>query len=135
MIEPRSFLRALFDAAVDAATPASCMSRWMPSRPDGRVIVIGAGKAAASMAKELEDHWGGPLKGQVIVPYGHGVSCRWIDVIEASHPVPDAAGTAAAARILESVSDLSAEDTVACLISGGGSSLLCLPADGVSLEE
>ena len=135
MIEPRSFLRALFDAAVDAATPASCMSRWMPSRPDGRVIVIGAGKAAASMAKELENHWGGPLEGQVIVPYGHGVSCRWISVIEASHPVPDAAGTAAAAKILESVSDLSAEDTVACLISGGGSSLLCLPADGVSLEE
>jgi len=135
MIEPRSFLRALFDAAVDAATPASCMSRWLPPRPDGRVIVVGAGKAAASMAKELENHWGGPLEGQVIVPYGHGASCRWVKVIEASHPVPDAAGTAAAAKILESVSDLSADDTVACLISGGGSSLLCLPADGVSLEE
>ena len=135
MIEPRSFLRALFDAAVDAATPANCMSRWLPSRPDGRVIVVGAGKAAASMAKELENHWGGPLEGQVIVPYGHGASCRWVKVIEASHPVPDAASTAAAAKILESVSDLSADDTVACLISGGGSSLLCLPADGVSLEE
>jgi len=135
MIEPRSFLRALFDAAVDAATPANCMSRWLPSRPEGRVIVVGAGKAAASMAKELENHWGGPLEGQVIVPYGHGASCRWIKVVEASHPVPDEAGIAATAEILDSVSDLSANDTVVCLISGGGSSLLCLPADGISLGE
>ena len=135
MIEPRPFLRALFDAAVDAATPANCMSRWLPSRPDGRVIVIGAGKAAASMAKELENHWGGPLEGRVLVPYGHGSACRWIDVIEASHPVPDEAGRVATAQLLDSVSDLSAADTVVCLISGGGSSLLCLPADGVSLDE
>jgi len=135
MIEPRPFLRALFDAAVDAANPANCMSRWLPSRPDGRVIIVGAGKAAASMAKELENHWGGPLEGQVIVPYGHGASCRWIKVIEASHPVPDEAGIAAATEILDRVSDLSMDDTVVCLISGGGSSLLCLPADGVSLEE
>jgi glycerate 2-kinase len=135
MIEPRSFLRALFEAAVDAATPANCMSRWLPSRPDGRVIVVGAGKAAASMAKEMENHWGGPLEGRVLVPYGHSTSCRWIDVIEASHPVPDEAGRVATAQLLDSVSDLSAGDTVVCLISGGGSSLLCLPADGVSLEE
>lgn len=135
MDEPKEFLRALFDAAVAAATPASCMSRWLPSKPDGRVIVVGAGKAAASMAKELEDRWGGPLEGQVIVPYGHGADCRWIKVIEASHPVPDEAGTFAAAEILARVSDLSADDTVVCLISGGGSSLLCLPAEGISLEE
>jgi hydroxypyruvate reductase len=111
------------------------MSRWLPSKPDGRIIVVGAGKAAASMAKELENHWGGPLEGRVLVPYGHSSSCRWIDVIEASHPVPDEAGRVATAQILDSVSDLSAADTVVCLISGGGSSLLCLPADGVSLEE
>jgi glycerate 2-kinase len=135
MKNPKAFLRALFDAAVDAATPAICMSRWIPSRPDGRVIVVGAGKAAASMAKELEDRWGGPLEGQVIVPYGHGADCRWIKVIEASHPVPDEAGTIAAADILASVSDLSPEDTVVCLISGGGSSLLCLPAEGISLAQ
>ena len=135
MFEPIPFLRALFDAAVAAATPANCMSRWLPSRPDGRVIVVGAGKAAASMARELEKQWGGPLQGQVIVPYGHGVECRWIKVTEASHPVPDEASIDAAAEVLESVSDLSADDTVVCLISGGGSSLLCLPAEGVSLAE
>jgi glycerate 2-kinase len=135
MFEPRPFLRALFDAAVTAATPANCMSPWLPPRPDGRVIVVGAGKAAAGMARELERRWDGPLEGQVVVPYGHGVACRWIEVIEASHPVPDEAGVAAAAEILDNVSSLSADDTVVCLISGGGSSLLCLPADGVSLAE
>jgi glycerate 2-kinase len=135
MFEPRPFLRVLFDAAVAAATPANCMSPWLPPRPDGRVIVVGAGKAAASMAAELERLWDGPLEGQVVVPYGHEVACRWIKVIRASHPVPDEASVAAAAEILDSVSNLSADDTVVCLISGGGSSLLCLPADGVSLAE
>ena len=135
MFEPRQFLRSLFDTAVAAAAPENCMRTWVPAKPGGRVIVIGAGKAAASMAKELEDQWLGPLEGCVIVPYGHGADCRWIKVIEASHPVPDEAGVAAAAEILESVSNLSADDTVVCLISGGGSSLLCLPAQGVSLVE
>ena len=135
MFEPRRFLRSLFDTAVAAAAPENCMRAWVPAKPAGRVIVIGAGKAAASMAKELEDQWSGPLEGRVIVPYGHGVDCRWIEVIEASHPVPDKAGVAATAEILESVSSLSADDTVVCLISGGGSSLLCLPATGVSLDE
>lgn len=135
MFEPRQFLRLLFDTAVAAAAPENCMRAWVPAKPDGRVIVIGAGKAAASMAKELEDQWSGPLEGHVIVPYGHGADCRWIKVVEASHPVPDEAGVAAAADILESVSSLSAEDTVVCLISGGGSSLLSLPATGVSLVE
>lgn len=135
MFEPRQFLRSLFDTAVAAAAPENCMRTWVPAKPGGRVIVIGAGKAAASMAKELEDQWSGPLEGCVIVPYGHGADCRWIKVIEASHPVPDEAGVAAAAEILESVSSLSADDTVVCLISGGGSSLLCLPAQGVSLVE
>jgi len=135
MFEPRQFLRSLFDTAVAAAAPEHCMRTWVPANPGGRVIVIGAGKAAASMAKELEDQWSGPLEGCVIVPYGHGADCRWIKVIEASHPVPDEAGVAATAEILESVSNLSADDTVVCLISGGGSSLLCLPAQGVSLVE
>ena len=135
MFKPRQFLRSLFDTAVAAAAPENCMRTWVPAKPGGRVIVIGAGKAAASMAKELEDQWLGPLEGCVIVPYGYGADCRWIKVIEASHPVPDEAGVAAAAEILESVSNLSADDTVVCLISGGGSSLLCLPAQGVSLVE
>jgi glycerate 2-kinase len=135
MFEPRQFLRSLFDTAVAAAAPENCMRTWVPAKPGGRVIVIGAGKAAASMAKELEYQWSGPLEGSIIVPYGHGADCRWIKVIEASHPVPDKAGVAAAAEILENVSNLSADDTVVCLISGGGSSLLCLPAQGVSLVE
>jgi glycerate 2-kinase len=135
MFEPRQFLRSLFDTAVAAATPENCMRAWVPAKPAGRVIIVGAGKAAASMAKELEDQWSGPLEGSVIVPYGHGADCRWIEVIEASHPVPDAAGVAAAAKILRSVTKLTAGDTVVCLISGGGSSLLCLPAAGVSLKE
>jgi hydroxypyruvate reductase len=135
MFEPRQFLRSLFDTAVAAATPENCMRAWVPAKPAGRVVIIGAGKAAASMAKELEDQWSGPLEGSVIVPYGHGADCRWIEVIEASHPIPDEAGVAAAAEILQRVSNLSADDTVVCLISGGGSSLLCLPAEGVSLDE
>jgi glycerate 2-kinase len=135
MFEAQQFLRSLFDTAVAAAAPENCMRAWVPGKPGGRVIVIGAGKAAASMAKELEDQWAGPLEGRVIVPYGHGADCHWIEVIEASHPVPDIAGVAAAADILDSVSSLSADDTVVCLISGGGSALLCLPATGVSLDE
>ena len=135
MFETRQFLRSLFDTAVAAAAPENCMRPWTPAKPGGRVIIVGAGKAAASMAKELEEQWSGPLEGRVIVPYGHGTDCHWIEVVEAAHPVPDAAGVAAAAGIFDSVSELSADDTVVCLISGGGSSLLCLPADGVSLDE
>lgn len=135
MFEPRQFLRSLFDIAVASATPKNCMQAWLPPKPAGRVIVVGAGKAAASMARELEAQWPDPLVGQVIVPYGYGVECRGIEVIEASHPVPDEAGIAAAAKLLKSVSALSRDDTVVCLISGGGSSLLCLPAHGVTLAE
>jgi hydroxypyruvate reductase len=135
MFDPREFLRSLFDAAVDVASPKTCMRNWLPSRPIGRVIVVGAGKAAASMARILEEEWAPPLAGNVIVPYGHGDACQSIRVTEAAHPVPDEAGVAATAAILASVSDLTADDTVVCLISGGGSSLLCLPADGVSLAE
>jgi hydroxypyruvate reductase len=111
------------------------MRAWLPEKPAGRVIVVGAGKAAASMAYELEQAWHGRLQGTVIVPHGYGVDCRSIDVIEAAHPVPDETSVAAARSILESVAGLSADDTCVCLISGGGSSLLCLPADGVTLSE
>ena len=103
MLDPRQFLRSLFDTAVATATARNCMQRWLPARPDGRVIVIGAGKAAASMAQELEEQWQGPLEGRVIVPYGHGADCRSIEIIEASHPTPDEAGVAAATTILDSV--------------------------------
>lgn len=111
------------------------MPRWLPRRPDGNVVIVGAGKAAASMARVLETCWGGPLQGTVIVPYGHGVECESIDVVEAGHPVPDENGVAATRRILDSVSGLSGNDTVICLFSGGGSSLLCAPAPGVTLAE
>ena len=135
MPDPLPILRSLFDAAVAVAEPANCMRPWMPSRPSGRVIVVGAGKAAASMAKVLEEEWAQPLEGRVIVPYGHGTDCQSIEVIEAAHPVPDDAGVAATAELVASISDLTAADSVICLISGGGSSLLCLPSAGVTLAD
>ncbi len=135
MTQPRVFLRQLFDTAVAAASPENCMHKWLPMRPHGRVVIVGAGKAAASMALELEKHWADPLEGVVIVPYGHGTNCKSIEIIEAAHPVPDDAGLAAARTVLERVSDLSASDTVVCLLSGGGSALLSLPASGVTLAE
>ena len=94
MSDPRTVLTAVFDAAVGAASPAHCMARWTPAKPAGRVLVVGAGKAAAAMASELEILWGEPLDGTVIVPYGHGVACKSINVVEAAHPVPDQAGHA-----------------------------------------
>ena len=135
MIDDQALLRLLFDAAVAAASPAACMPLWLEDRPDGRVIVIGAGKAAASMAAIVEQQWAAPLEGLVIVPDGHAAECDQVEVVEASHPVPDERGVAATRRILERVSGLSADDTVVCLISGGGSSLLCAPAPGITLEE
>ena len=135
MRDAQDLLRELFDAAVAAATPANCLPRCLFERPPGRLIVIGAGKAAAGMAAELERQWGPPLEGLVIVPYGHAVDCREIEVAEAGHPVPDDNGVAATRRILDRVRGLSACDTVVCLLSGGGSSLLCAPAPGITLDE
>lgn len=135
MTDDRALLRLLFDAAVVAASPAACMPLWLEDRPSGNVIVVGAGKAAASMALVLEQQWGEPLQGLVIVPYGHGADCEHIEVVEAAHPVPDENGIAATRRVLDLVSGLSAADTVVCLLSGGGSSLLCAPAPGITLEE
>jgi len=135
MTDDRALLRLLFDAAVVAASPAACMPLWLEDRPPGNVIVVGAGKAAASMALVLEQQWGEPLRGLVIVPYGHGADCEHIEVVEAAHPVPDENGVAATRRVLDLVSGLSAADTVVCLLSGGGSSLLCAPAPGITLEE
>jgi hydroxypyruvate reductase len=134
-LPPRAFLRSLFDAALAAADPARCVAPHLPSPPKGRTIVVGAGKAAAKMARAVEDHWPGPLAGLVVTRYGHGVPCDRIEVVEAAHPVPDAAGQQAAARILAMVQGLSAEDLVLCLISGGGSALLALPAPGLTLED
>lgn len=133
--QPREFLRHLLGAALDAADPAKTLPARLPAPPQGRTIVVGAGKAAAKMAKAVEDHWPGPLSGLVVTRYGHGVPCRRIEVVEAAHPVPDAAGEVAARRILGLVHGLTAADLVICLISGGASALLALPAPGVSLLD
>lgn len=133
--DPRRFLRALFDAAIAAADPKLCVPPHLPPRPGGRLIVVGAGKASAAMARAVEDHYGDGVGGLVVTRYGHAVACRRIEIVEAAHPVPDEAGRAAAARMLALVRGLTPDDLVLCLISGGGSALLTLPPPGVSLAE
>jgi hydroxypyruvate reductase len=134
-MSPRDFLRRLFDAAIAAADPALCVPPHLPPDDGGRLIVIGAGKASAAMARAVEDHWSGPLDGLVVTRYGHGVPCQRIEIVEAAHPVPDAAGELAAQRMLAKVHGLSENDRVLALISGGGSALLAAPAAGITLAE
>lgn len=137
-LRQRVLLRDLFDAAVAAADPARCLPAWLSEPPVGRVVVVGAGKAAAAMAHAVEDHWRGDpakLSGLVVTRYGHGVPTRHIEVVEASHPAPDAAGQQAAARILDAVKGLTADDLVLVLLSGGGSALLAAPMAGITLEQ
>ena len=135
LADPRKLLRHLFEAALAAADPAKVVPPHLPSLPKGRTLVVGAGKAAAAMAAAVEAHWAGPLSGLVVTRYGHGLPCTRIEVVEAGHPVPDAAGSRAAQHILELVRGLTVDDLVLCLISGGGSALLTLPAPGLSLED
>ncbi len=132
---PPDLLRRMFAAAIAAAQPARCVPPHLPAPPRGRLVVIGAGKAAAAMARAVEENWDGPLTGLVVTRYRHAVPCRYIEVVEAAHPVPDAAGQEAAQRILERVQNLTAADTVLCLLSGGGSALLALPLAGISLAD
>jgi len=134
----RALLRRMFDAAVASAQPSLCIPRHLPNPQElgtGRLIVIGAGKASAAMARAVEDNWRGPLSGLVVTRYGYAVPCERIEIVEAAHPVPDAAGLAAAERLMKLVQGLSAADLVLCLISGGGSSLLPLPAPGLTLDH
>jgi hydroxypyruvate reductase len=128
-------LRRLLDAAIEAAQPRHCIGSHLPQPPAGRLVVVGAGKASAAMAQALEQHWQGPLSGLVITRYGYGVRCRHIEIVEAGHPLPDAAGLAATERLLRLVRGLSAGDLVIALISGGGSSLLAHPLAGLSLAD
>src|SRR3984893_16829749 len=125
----------MFDAAIASAQPALCIPPYLPAAPRGRLIVIGAGKASAAMARSVEDHWTGPLSGLVVTRYGYAVPCSRIEIVEASHPVPDAAGLHAARRMLDMVEHLTHDDLVLCLISGGGSALLPLPAVGLTLDD
>ena len=133
--DPRRLLRDMFDAAIAAAQPALCVPRHLPAAPEGRLVVIGAGKASAAMARVVEAHWQGPLSGLVVTRYGYGVPCERIEIVEAAHPVPDAAGERAAQRLFQVVKGLTPDDLVLCLISGGGSSLLPLALPGLSLAE
>jgi hydroxypyruvate reductase len=136
MSEHRQFLLDLFGAAVGAVTAEGCLPAFLPTPPAyGRTIVVGAGKGAAEMARVVEAHWPGPLEGIVVTRYGHRVETKHIEVVEASHPVPDAAGEQGARRMLDLVAGLTENDLVLCLISGGGSALLALPADGVTLAD
>ncbi|WP_313074294.1 glycerate kinase [Melaminivora sp.] len=132
-----SLLRALFDAAIASAQPALCVPPHLPRPGDvrGRLVVIGAGKASAAMAQAVEQHYTGPLSGLVVTRYGYAVPCQRIEIVEAAHPVPDAAGERAAARLLERIGGLTPEDVVLCLISGGGSALLPLPLPGLTLAD
>jgi hydroxypyruvate reductase len=125
----------LFNVAVEAADPARCVPPNLPEPPDGRTVVIAAGKAAASMARAVEENWRGALEGIAVTRYGHGLEAGRIEVIEAAHPVPDDRGAAAAARLMETVRGLGPDDLVLCLISGGGSALLALAAEGLTLDD
>ena len=135
--DARALLRDLFDAALAAARPATCLAPYIDKLqpPKGRTVVIGAGKASAAMARAVEDRWHHPIEGLVVTRYGYGEACKRIEIVEAAHPVPDEKGRAAAGRILEKVKGLSSDDLVLCLISGGASALLTLPAPGLTLAD
>ena len=131
----REVLVGLFDGALAAADPARAVAAHMPAPAAGRTVVVGAGKASAAMACAFEANWSGPLEGLVVTRRGHAVPCERIEIVEASHPVPDPAGEAAARRILDLARGLGMQDQLVCLISGGGSALLALPAPGLTLAD
>ena len=138
---PRTILRDLFAAALEAANPERCVPAHLPEIPaDGRIVVVGAGKASAAMAHAVEAAaraagWFDRIEGLVVTRYGHAVPCERIEILEASHPVPDDAGERAARRVLDLAAGLTSEDMMICLVSGGGSALLALPVEGVSANE
>jgi len=135
MPDERALLRSMFDAAIAAAQPSRCVPPHLPPPPKGRTLVVGAGKASAAMARAFETHWAAPVDGLVVTRYGYAVPCERIEIVEAAHPVPDAAGEAAAKRVLAMVAGLTHDDLVVALISGGGSALLALPAESLTLDD
>ncbi|MBD0414338.1 glycerate kinase type-2 family protein [Oryzicola mucosus] len=134
-LAPKPFLTSIFDAAVAAADPERTIRDHLPAKPKGRTVVIGAGKGSAQMAAAFEKAWDGPLEGVVVTRYGFSAPCDRIAILEASHPVPDAAGLDASKALLKTVSGLSEDDLVVALISGGGSALLPFPAGNLTLED
>ena len=134
MQDPLPFLRHLFDRAVEVADPMQSLAACLPPKPEGRLVVVGAGKASARMAEAVEAVYG-PCEGLVITRYGYARPCQGIEIVEAAHPVPDEAGTRATRRMLDLLDGLGEGDTVLALISGGGSALLNAPAGGISLDE
>ena len=132
----QELLMALFQAAVEAAQPKHCLPAYLPPYPEqGKLIVIGAGKASAAMAVAVEDYYNRPLEGLIITRYGYAVPTTYLEVVEAAHPVPDQAGCDATQRILDLVSDRQPEDLILVLISGGGSALLTGPTPPLTLIE
>ena len=135
-MNPETLLRDMFAAAVAAAQPSKRIPLFLPEPPKkGRTLVIGAGKASAAMGKAFDEHWPGELSGLIVTRYGYDVPCERIETVQAAHPVPDAAGEAAARRMLDLVQGLSEDDLVVCLVSGGGSALLSAPGPGLTLED
>ncbi|MEE9446719.1 MAG: glycerate kinase [Arenicellales bacterium] len=135
MDSPRIFLRQLLDAAIASAQSDLCLPPFVPNAVKGKTVVVGAGKASASMARTFEQHFKGELSGLVVTQYGYAVPCKQVEIIEAAHPSPDAASLTAATRILDIAQRLGENDQLICLISGGGSALLALPFEGISLAE
>lgn len=135
MIEPRPFLESLFCAAVAAADPERSIRSFLPERPKGRTVVVGAGKGAAQLARAFEKAWDGPLTGVVVTRYGYGARCEHVEILEAAHPVPDDAGLKASARLLAAVKGLGPDDLVVALVCGGGSALLPAPPEGLTLAD
>ena len=131
----RALLTRLFDAAIAAADPKKALAAHLPARPKGRTVVIGAGKGAAQMAAAFEELWDGPVEGLVVTRYGYAAPTQHIRVLEAAHPVPDAAGLAATQTLFDTVRDLTPDDLVVALICGGGSALLPSPPDGFTLQD
>lgn len=136
-MNPREYLLESFSVAVKAADPAHIVPQYLPQPPRGRTFVVGAGKASAAMAAAVEDAWpdAAPLDGIVVTRYGHALPARTVRIVEAGHPIPDENGEQAAREILTAVKTLTSEDLLLCLFSGGGSSLLPLPVDGISLQD
>ncbi|MDB5524916.1 MAG: putative hydroxypyruvate reductase [Rhizobium sp.] len=135
MLQAKPLLTSLFDKAVEAADPERAILPFLPEKPKGRTVVIGAGKGSAQLAAALEKHWDGPLEGLIVTRYGYGARTRTIEVFEAAHPVPDGNGIIGARRLFETLQGLTADDLVIALVSGGGSALLPSPPEGLTLAD